>query len=363
METLTEDMRAFGALFAPDQTQLPDPEGLPRISKLKERLRDSGLVIPALPTLYTVEGEIDFQAMEWLMRMQYESGIRTFLIEGTTGESSLHTHLEQEQSIAQAVQIAGQIGNDITIVAGVGSNNTREQNSLARSAIESGAEALLLLPPYYHKGSPDDVIAHLWEGMNHGPSIIYSIQGRTGCEITPDMFGVLCQHPNFLGVKQCDGADSLSALQSLRDERQDDWIIWSGNDPEVVTDLNAGQIDGVITVGGNIAPEPFLEVVCDRALGQSREVQQIVSQVLFGDGAPPNPRGIHNWVEMLYLWQCHRTQELGRGSDPRVFRRPTSAFTLPQQLRFQNIIETHLAEIHDALRVVPFGENYRNVSD
>lgn len=247
-------------------------------------------VIPALPTLYLTNGAINLTALEEFMQAQAAQGIKAVLVAGTTGESSFMNINEQLYYIDMAVKIAENF--NLQVVAGVGANSTTEQSVLAKGAFKLGADASLLLPPYYIKSSPQGILQHLWEGLNKGPGILYSISGRTGVEIPLEVIKELSQHPYFLGVKECDGQKRIKQLT--------DWGIqvWSGNDDTLPDDRNKYGAFGAITVVGDIDPVLVQTIVEGRAVFQDVVRQITLSKILFPPGMP-NPIAIHNASEMI----------------------------------------------------------------
>ncbi len=291
-------------------------------------------VIPALPTLYTVNNQIDFEVMESMMNRLAAQGIRTFLVEGTTGEASLHSHEEQVQAFQEAHKIRWKLeqrypGEKFYLISGTGSNNTREQNHLTKKAFEHKADGVLLLPPYYLKTSPQGLLEHLWEGLNHGPSIIYSISGRTGMEISIKVLSELALHPNFIGVKECDGLAKCEALKNANIP------YWTGNDDELIQSVEDQGAQGGISVVANLRPDIVGGIVGDIIDGKGADqathrVQSMLSQLAFPPGHP-NPQAIHTF-EAMRQWTDRII-----GFD--VFRSPVYPLTKEQQIFFQEILK------------------------
>jgi len=255
-------------------------------------------VMPALPTMYTADNKIDYPAQDQLMRDLVAQGIRGFVVMGTTGESSLVSHAEHEEAISRAIatarEIAQQISEPIQIVAGAGSNSTAEQKRLAHRSINMGANATLLLPPYYvREQSEANMIRHFWRALDEGPGVVYRVTARTGREISEEIIQQLLRHPNFIGIKECDGR--VRHLNDLFDGVQEGHQIWSGEDGEVVRDRAEGTV-GSISVTANVHPELVLsanEASTDNRVNRAAEY---LADVTFKFG---NPSTVHAIAEMV----------------------------------------------------------------
>lgn len=261
-------------------------------------------VMPALPTMYTADNRIDFPAQDKLMRDLVAQGIRGFVVMGTTGESSLVSFEEHEAAVERGIQTARQlsqeIGEPICIVAGAGANATAEQKRLAREAIDMGADATLLLPPYYVREQSDaNMIRHFWRALDEGSGIIYRVTSRTGREISENIIRHLAQHPNFVGVKECDGR--VRHLRELFDETQEGHLVWSGEDGEVDRDSSEGAF-GSISVTANVHPNLILSANDNPSNGNSghdnriRQAAEYLADVTFKFG---NPSTVHAIAEMV----------------------------------------------------------------
>lgn len=247
-------------------------------------------VIPALPTLYLEDGAINLTALEEMIKEHSLKGIKAVLVAGTTGESSFMNEEEQILYIKEAVKIAKKY--NIQVVAGTGSNSSIEQSILSAGAFENGACASLLLAPYYIKSSSQGILRHLWNGLDKGPGIIYSISGRTAVQIPLEVLRQLSNHPNFLGVKECDGQERIKQLT--------DWDIkvWSGNDDTLPNDVHDYGAFGTITVAGDIDPE-LVQIIVKGSVSRADIIRHLtISGIIFPTGEA-NPAGIHNATEMI----------------------------------------------------------------
>lgn len=186
-----------------------------------------------------------------LLERQIQAGISSVVVCGTTGEASTMTDHEQLALIRSSVRIAD---GACRIIAGTGSNNTMHAIERSKAAEDAGADAVLVVTPYYNKGSKSGIIRH-YEAIAdaiHIPLILYNIPSRTGVCLTPEQYKILSQHPNINGVKEASGnTTQISRTLALCG---DDFTVWSGNDDQIVSIMALGG-SGVISVLSNLAPE------------------------------------------------------------------------------------------------------------
>lgn len=206
-------------------------------------------VCTALVTPF-LDGKVNYPMLEVLLRRQIDAGIRAVVLAGTTGEASTLTDDEKLEIFRRAKVFAG---SRLTIIAGTGSNDTAHAVQLSKDAQEAGADALLVVSPYYNKATPDGLIAH-YLAIAHAvriPIIIYNVPSRTGIDIPVSVYKTLSRIPNIAGVKEA--SSSLTKVLQTRLECSDHFHIWSGNDELTVPFLSLGG-KGVISVASNIAP-------------------------------------------------------------------------------------------------------------
>lgn len=274
-------------------------------------------VIPAIPTLYLKNWDIDLKALDNMLKDQKEAWITTVLIAGTTWEASFLEEKEHIEYIRNAVILAKFYW--IQVLAWTWSNSTEEQDNLTICAFEAWATASLLLPPYYIKTSDVGLIRHLSSWLNHWPGIIYSISWRSWMPISNDVLEVLSKHPNFLWVKECDWVEKIKDLKRR-------WIrVWTWNDDESFQNIHRDDADGVITVVGNIDPELMLEVRDWVSMTKEKIVRLLtLSHLMFLPGHP-NPIPVHNAMEMIRraAWDI---------LDPATFRSPWGPLNNSQQI-------------------------------
>ena len=227
----------------------------------------------AIVTPFTDDDRVNYDELGKMIDFQIENGTDAIIICGTTGESSTLTHEEHDACIRFAVRhTAGRV----PVVAGTGSNSTAEAVRLSTHAEESGADALLLVTPYYNKATQSGLIKHYRKiaGSVSIPVILYNVPSRTGVNILPETAVELARTTeNIVGIKEASGnIAQIARLAALADGCLD---IYSGNDNEVLPILSLGGI-GVISVLSNIAPKLTHDMVqnfLDGNLEESRKLQ------------------------------------------------------------------------------------------
>lgn len=193
---------------------------------------------------------VDYKRLAELIDFQIEGGTSAITICGTTGEASTMSIEEHLDVVKFCVEhTAGRV----KVIAGTGSNDTQAAVYLSQKAEEYGADALLLVTPYYNKTTQPGLVKHftyIADRVNI-PMILYNVPSRTGLSFTADTYRQLSKHPNINGVKEASGNFSLAAHTRLL--CGDELNIWSGNDDQVVPLMSLGA-KGVISVVANILP-------------------------------------------------------------------------------------------------------------
>ena len=203
----------------------------------------------ALITPLTPSG-VDYEALGRLVDWQIEQGIDALVIAGTTGEGSTLTYDEHQEVIRYAVQRAA---GRVPIIAGSGSNDTNRAVTLSRFSCDAGADALLVVTPYYNKATQKGLIAMytaIADAVDR-PIILYNVPSRTGVNIEPATYLALADHPNIVGIKEANG--NISKIVETAMLVGDKLDIYSGNDDQVVPILSMGG-KGVISVLSNVMP-------------------------------------------------------------------------------------------------------------
>lgn len=211
--------------------------------------------MPALVTPFTADGELDLDTLKKLVEWHIEQGSNALVPVGTTGESPTLTHDEHRIVVEEVVKtVAGRI----PVIAGAGSNSTREGIGLLRHAKEVGADAGLVVTPYYNKPNQAGLIAHysaLTEAVDL-PIIIYNIPPRSVIDMMPETMGELAKLPNIIGVKDATG--KLERVSQQRITCGPDFMQLSGEDA-MALGFNAHGGVGCISVTANVAPKPCAE--------------------------------------------------------------------------------------------------------
>ena len=202
------------------------------------------------------DGKVDYKKLAELIDFQIAGGTAAITICGTTGESSTQSLEEHTATVDFCVK---HVNSRIKVIANTGSNDTQAALFLSQEAEKSGADALLLVTPYYNKTTQSGLIKHytfIADRVNI-PIIFYNVPSRTGMSFTSETYKELSKHPNVNGVKEASGDFKLiaSTLASCGDE----FNVWSGNDEDVVPMMSIGA-KGVISVLSNIVPKAVAQM-------------------------------------------------------------------------------------------------------
>lgn len=249
-------------------------------------------VATALATTMMEDGSIDFDSYERLVNFQLENGINALIVSGTTGEGSTLTMDEKIELLKLALRARGD-QYDCPIILGTGSNNTSATIENTRLAKENGANAALIVTPYYNKTSQRGLIAHYFAIADAVdiPIILYNVPGRTGMTIQPETVLELAKHPNIIALKDATG--DMTYLETLRGLlcENSDFSIYSGDDPTFFDFLIHGG-DGIISVVTNCLPEAFVreyKLFLDGDIVGARNLQSEINpfiKSLFSDVSP-----------------------------------------------------------------------------
>ena len=205
-------------------------------------------------------GQIHYEMLETLLHRQIRAGITSVVIGGTTGESPTLSDTEKITLFRRCKEI---VGEKCQIIAGTGSNNTSHSVELSIAAGEAGADALLVVSPYYNKATAEGLLRHYHSicKATSLPVIVYNVPGRTGLDIPVRVYSELSKFFNIAGVKEA-SAD-ITKIARIRQKCGDDLPVWSGNDDQIVPVMALGGA-GVISVLSNIIPSQTKEI-CDAA--------------------------------------------------------------------------------------------------
>ncbi|MGD8525726.1 MAG: 4-hydroxy-tetrahydrodipicolinate synthase [Thioalkalispiraceae bacterium] len=228
------------------------------------------LVTPMLP-----DGELDEQALADLVEFHVENGTDAIVAVGTTGESATLDEEEHCYVVKRVVELAA---GRIPVIAGTGSNSTREAIDLTRCSREAGADACLLVTPYYNKPSQEGLYQHfkaVAEAVDI-PQILYNVPGRTAVDMLPETVQRLCGIENIIGIKEATG--DISRVTEIIKRCGPDFEIYSGDDATAMEAILAGA-RGDISVTANVAPRQMHEM-CLAALNQDRDTAEKLNNQL-----------------------------------------------------------------------------------
>ena len=205
------------------------------------------------------EGGVDYNAFGRVIDWQIEQGINALVIAGTTGEGSTLSDEEHRKAISFSVE---KVAGRVPVIAATGSNDTSYAISLSKYACSAGADALLVVTPYYNKATQNGLVT-LYSAIadvSTKPVILYNVPSRTGLNIEPATYAKLAEHPNIAAIKEANGNISkIAETAALTGGKLD---IYSGNDDQVIPILSLGG-KGVVSVLSNIMPAKTVEM-CNR---------------------------------------------------------------------------------------------------
>lgn len=219
----------------------------------------------------------DNQALEKLLEFHIEQGTDAIVSVGTTGESATLTEKEHCAIIKQMVEV---VNGRVPVIAGTGANSTIEAISLTKCAKEVGADACLLVTPYYNKPTQEGLYLHykaVAEAVDI-PQILYNVPGRTACDMLPETIVRLAAVDNIIGVKEATA--DLTRVKQIRDGAGADFLLLTGDD-ETTKDFILEGGDGVISVTANVAPKAMHEM-CMLALQGDEEGATKIDETLAG---------------------------------------------------------------------------------
>ena len=199
---------------------------------------------------------VDYAALAALVEFQLSGGTDAIIVCGTTGEAATMSALERARTIEAVVR---QVDGRVPVIAGTGCNCTAAAIEQSKAAEAAGADALLVVTPYYNKATQRGLVRH-YQAIADAvtkPVILYNVPSRTGVKCAAETYAALSAHPNILGVKEASGDFAL--IQRTRELCPEDFYIWSGDDDETAAIMLQGGV-GVISVVANVAPEAMVRL-------------------------------------------------------------------------------------------------------
>ena len=212
----------------------------------------------AIVTPMFENGEVNYPKLGEIIEFQIANKTDAIVICGTTGEASTLSHEEHIEVIDYCVK---KVAKRVPVIAGTGSNSTETAIYLSQEAEKCGADALLVVTPYYNKATQKGLIAHFTQVAESVelPIILYNVPGRTGCNIAPETAAALVKNvKNIVGIKEASG--NISQVAKLMSICGDEIELYSGNDDQIVPLMSLGGL-GVISVLSNIAPKETHDIV------------------------------------------------------------------------------------------------------
>jgi 4-hydroxy-tetrahydrodipicolinate synthase len=260
--------------------------------------------IPALVTPMRDDGSIDLEAWDRLLDFHLGAGSDGVVVGGTTGESPTISTEELGTLIGHArTRLAGRI----PVIAGSGGNSTAKSVVLSRAAVDAGANALLVVTPYYNRPTQEGLYLHFTAIADAAgaPVILYNVPSRTACDLLPETVARLSQHPRIVGIKEATGevARGEAVIQLARPG----FLLLSGDDASAVALMRIGA-RGVISVTANVAARAMHEICAAALTGRFDEAAAIdrrVAQLHEALFVEPNP--------IPAKWAVHRMGLIGRG--------------------------------------------------
>lgn len=254
--------------------------------------------IVALVTPFHEDGSVNFEKLGELVEFHIAHKTDALLVLGTTGETPTMTHEEDDSVVQYAIEKANK---RIPIYVGAGSNCTATMVKYCQKYEAMGADALLVIAPYYNKANEEGMYMHFKTVADavHTPLILYNVPGRTGCSISYEVVKRLCTHPNVAAIKEASG--NISYMAKIARLASDSFQIYSGNDDMIVPALSLGA-SGVISVVANILPEETHEMVVSFLNGETQRALDLQLRYLDFINAlfiEPNPIPVKAAMNLL----------------------------------------------------------------
>jgi len=217
--------------------------------------RPFGSLLTAMVTPFTDDGAVDYAAARKLASWLVAQGCDGILVNGTTGESPTTDEAEKKELVAAIVD---EVGGQVAILAGAGSNHTGHAAQMAKDAVAAGADGILVVTPYYSRPSQKGVIAHISAVAEAGgvPTMIYDVPGRTGVPVSPDSYQKLAEHPLVVATKDATG--NVGAAAGLK---QRTGLVWYSGDDMLLLPFLAQGGAGVIGVATHAVARQFRQAI------------------------------------------------------------------------------------------------------
>jgi 4-hydroxy-tetrahydrodipicolinate synthase len=254
----------------------------------------------ALVTPFGSDGALDLAAFGRLLDFQIAGGTQAVVVAGSTGEAHMLEHDEYDRLLAFAV---GHIGGRIPVLAGTGEAGTAKTVALTRRARALGADAALVVAPYYVRPTQEGLRRHFLEVAEQGglPVVLYNVPSRTGCDLAPETTAILRDHPAIIGIKEARG--DAERIRRTAELARADFVYLSGDDASGAQAMLAGA-GGVISVVANLVPRAF-RALCDAATVGNREAAArgyaLLEPLIEALNCAPNPIAVKAGLPELGL--------------------------------------------------------------
>ena len=272
----------------------------------------------ALVTPMDAQGGLDWDSLSKLVDFHLQEGTNAIVAVGTTGESAT---LEVSEHIEAIRRVVDQVAGRIPVIAGTGGNSTRESVELTRAAADVGADAALLVTPYYNKPTQEGLylhFKHIAESVAI-PQILYNVPGRTVCDMLPETVERLSKIDNIVGIKEATG--DLDRAREVLDRVNKNFLVYSGDDPTAVELMLMGG-KGNISVTATVAPRAMSDLCAAAMRGDTASARAIndrlmpLHKALFAESNPiPVKWALHEMgmmpdgIRLPLTWLSERYQE------------------------------------------------------
>lgn len=280
---------------------------MPRSKSIQRDILEISGSLCALATPFTAAGALDLDAFARLLDHQIDGGTQGVVVAGSTGEAHMLDEHEYERLLAFAVE---HVDHRVPVIAGTGEAATSKTIALTRRAQALGADAALVVTPYYVRPSQDGLRRHFQEVAEHGglPVILYNVPSRTGCDLLPETVAVLRDDSRIIGIKEARG--DIERIRAIAQFARPGFVYLSGDDASAGDAMLAGA-SGVISVANNLVPGAF-RALCDTARsgdqGKTAAQVQMLQPLLDALGCAPNPIAVKAGLAELGL--CRSTMRL-----------------------------------------------------
>jgi len=259
-----------------------------------------GNIATAMVTPFDKNENIDFQKLSKLIDYLLNNGTDSLVVAGTTGESPT---LSEEEKVALIQYSVKEAAGRVPIIAGTGSNNTKASIKLTKKAEEAGADAVMLVTPYYNKPSQEGMYRHFRAIAEETslPVMLYNVPGRTAASLAPETTIRLAEIPNIIAIKEASG--DLDAITKIVAETPEDFAVYSGDDSLTLPALSVGA-RGIVSVASHIVGPEMQEMIKHYTEGNTAQaalIHQKLLPLMKGLFAAPNPSPLKTALQLKGL--------------------------------------------------------------